>query len=137
MGLFQKGSFVLNSGATSRWKLECDALTDDDVECLAFLISNMVGPFSSVEGVPRGGVRLASALNRMLESQGPVRAGPHLIVDDVLTTGRSMEVARAMHVVLTGKTDAVGAVLFARDHVEPSPWIRPVFNINRRLWGFR
>jgi len=35
MNLFQFGDFSLHSGSKSKWKIECDALTDEDVEALA------------------------------------------------------------------------------------------------------
>lgn len=87
MGLFKKQVVKLNSGQESDFKIECDALTDEDWECLAYLISKEVS-FDSVRGVPTGGNKLAEAL---------VKYGTNtwtqtiLIVDDVLTTGGSME----------------------------------------------
>jgi hypothetical protein len=38
MNLFQLGSFTLASGKSSYWKLECDALADDDIKTLAEMI---------------------------------------------------------------------------------------------------
>jgi len=112
MNLFQLGSFVLNSGRPADFKIESDALTDDDWKCLAYLLSKRVAPFGSVEGVPRGGLKLAGYLKEYA-TEGPV-----LIVDDVLTTGGSMDRVRA------GRT-ANGAVVFARG-VTPD-WITPLF----------
>ncbi len=68
MNLFQRGAFVLSSGAKSTWKIECDALTPDDVETLAEMIRQIVVPFGSVEGVPRGGLRLAAAMKKYATS---------------------------------------------------------------------
>lgn len=121
--LFRLGEFALSSGRPSRLKIDCDALGDDDIEALALLVRHLVGPFSSVEGVPRGGVRLAEAL-RMYEIDGP-----HLIVDDVLTTGAGMvRAAKAC-----GKPAFVGAVIFARG---PCPaWVEPVFRLHPELEG--
>lgn len=39
MNLFQTGNFKLHSGKTSNFKIECDALTDEDLETFAKLIS--------------------------------------------------------------------------------------------------
>lgn len=110
--LFRLGSFRLHSGLWSPFKIDCDALGERDWVALAKVVANQVGPFGAVEGVPTGGLALAAQLERYA-SDGPV-----LIVDDVLTTGGSMEAQRA------GRP-ALGAVVFARG--TPSPWIRPVF----------
>ena len=126
MNLFQLGDFTLNSGVKSKWKLECDALTDDDIETLAEMIRQMVGPFSSVEGVPRGGLRLAAALQPFATLHGP-----HLIVDDVLTTGGSME-RRKTELGSTKGTKTVGAVVFARGQCPW--WIKPLFQCPLELW---
>lgn len=129
--LFQLGDFTMSSGMHSRFKLECDALTDADVQTLAYLVSVLVGPFASVEGVPRGGLRLAGALAPYL-----ARSGPHLIVDDVLTTGRSLEAARAAYWqrgFREEETDVVGCVVFARG---PCPgWVRALCPLPERLWS--
>ena len=122
--LFQLGEFVLNSGKTSRFKLECDSLTDGDWQALAKMVSLLVGTFSSVEGVPRGGLKLAAALEEHRWRDGPI-----LLVDDVLTTGGSMERMRRerFHGMPT-----VGAVIFARG---PCPnWIKAVFQMPECFW---
>lgn len=124
MNLFQLGNFTLASGASSRWKLECDALTDDDIATLAEMIRQMVGPFSSVFGVPRGGLRLAKALERYQELNGPL-----LIVDDVLTTGGSI---RKYYDDLGSKESFVGAVIFARGQCPA--WVKPLFQLPECFW---
>lgn len=68
--LFQHGNFLLHSGDTTSFKIDCDALSDDDIETLAFEISLRVPPFSNVEGVPTGGLRLAQALERYRDGDG-------------------------------------------------------------------
>lgn len=112
--LFSAGDFTLHSGLPSAWKIDCDALTDSDISTIARMLCDLLPPFGSVEGVPRGGLRLASALADH-RSKGPL-----LIVDDVLTTGGSMERHR------NGR-DAIGAVIFARGKC--APWIIPLFSI--------
>lgn len=128
MNLFQTGNFKLNSGKESSWKIECDSLTDDDIAALAEMIRQMVGPFNAVIGVPRGGLRLASALR-------PFASGffPCLIVDDVLTTGGSMERTKKEYARTYGHLTPVnGAVIFARG---PCPsWIKPLFQMPSSLW---
>lgn len=119
--LFQLGRFRLHSGEHVRWKIECDALTEDDLAALALMLKERVQPFGSVIGVPGGGFPLAKALRKYRT------AGPLLIVDDVLTTGASMEEVR--HATIPGwhGATAIGAVLFARG---PCPeWITPVFTL--------
>ena len=116
--LFARGEFLLASDSVSDWKVECDALTDADVHTLAILMSRIVGSYGSVEGVPTGGWRFAKELESFIV---PGRAdGPLLIVDDVFTTGGSMERHRA------GR-DAIGVVAFARG---PLPeWIQAVWHV--------
>lgn len=113
--LFRLQATTLHSGERSRWKIDCDALTDGDIATLADLIAERVGPFSAVEGVPNGGLRLAEALRRYQTSHRPL-----LIVDDVLTTGASLEAQRA------GR-EAIGAVIFARR--EPPSWVSALFQM--------
>ena len=137
--MFQLGDFTLSSGARSKWKIECDAWTDEDVCALAQMIRQLVGPFSSVEGVPRGGLRLAEAL-KPFSSLGA--DAPILIVDDVLTTGKSLEKAKAAYLgsipeggmlyERRGSHMLVGAVVFARGQC-PS-WIKAVFQMPECFW---
>lgn len=109
--LFQRGTFRLHSGKQSNWKIDCDALTDLDITALAEMIAEGL-QFGSVEGVSTGGLRLAKAL------EVHVSEGPLLIVDDVLTTGASIEKQRA------GR-EAIGAVIFARGAWPV--WVMPLF----------
>lgn len=119
MNLFNSGEFTLNSGQKSFFKVDCDALTDRDIDCLARLIKDNLPLFGWVEGVPTGGLRLAEALKPLSE---PDCTEIGLIVDDVLTTGNSMETQRA------GRA-AMGIVIFNRMpmmNVTPG-WIRSVW----------
>ena len=115
MNLFSTGAFTLNSGQPTNFKIDCDHLTDRDIATCAMLIADLVPPFGIVEGVPTGGLRLAEALEKY--AGGPSER--LLIVDDVMTTGYSMEEQRQ------GR-DAYGAVIFSRTSDWPS-WIRPLF----------
>lgn len=118
MSLFNVGAFMLHSGSTSPFLIDCEALVDEDWEALALIIAMSGHPpsFSRVEGVPRGGLRLAAALERHCFPGR--RSAPLLIVDDVLTTGASMEQQR------NGR-DAVGWVVFARGPCPP--WVHAIF----------
>ena len=117
MALFVKQDFIMHSGGIASYKIDCDALSDEDIETLAFIISEK-GKFSRVVGVPRGGMRLANALKKYVSGVGPT-----LIVDDVLTTGASMEEAREK----LNDPKAVGIVIFARK--QPASWIKPLFEM--------
>jgi hypothetical protein len=120
--LFQQGAHTLRSGEPSAWKIECDALTDADIETLALMLVERLPTFGAVEGVARGGERLAQAL-RHCPARYYAADRPVLIVDDVLTTGASLEQQRA------GR-EAIGAVLFARG---PCPsWVTPLFQMPLR-----
>ena len=115
--MFVLKEFITHSGLRRPFKIECDNLTYKDWECLAWIVSNMIGSFGSVEGVPRGGLLLANRLKDYITE------GPLLVVDDVFTTGASMEQQR-------NKRYAKGAVVFAR--TTPPDWIRSVFLLNTR-----
>lgn len=120
MGLFNLGNFVLHSGEESHFKIDCDALTDDDIAAVADILASMLPPFAEVYGIPRGGRRLADAIRRYTTTEG---RGTLLIVDDVLTTGRSMQEERARRII---NRRVIGAVIFARTTLIPS-WITPLF----------
>lgn len=111
--LFQKDRFRSHSGQNLSWKIECDALTDADIRCLALQTVKMIGGTYAVIGVPSGGLRFAKALKKLMHMSVDL-----LIVDDVLTTGASMEEQRA-------DRKAKGIVIFARG---PCPdWVTPIF----------
>lgn len=131
MGLINVGGFVLKGGKRSNWKLDCDALSDSDIHAAAWLLFKLVGHFSSVKSIPRGGDRLAAALRNHVAAKGP-----HLIVDDVLTTGGSMELARRRYLAeqeVPALVPVVGAVLFARGRCPE--WVRPLFQLPPELWS--
>ncbi len=121
--LFQQGNFRLHSGAQSWFKIECSSLIDEDWATIARLIAEGV-KFSAVIGVPNGGLKLAKALQSYTSSETNL---PTLIVDDVLTTGNSMEQVRK-----TVKGETLGIVLFARGRC-PS-WITPIFQMDARKY---
>ncbi len=84
MSLLQLGNVRLAGGGDSCYKLDCDFLTDADIECCAALLQRLCTPYGSVSGVPRGGERLATAM-RPGASMGPL-----LITEDVVTSGGSV-----------------------------------------------
>lgn len=131
MGLFCYGNFKLHSGSETFFKINCDALTDEDLDTLVALIMEKVTWFAKVEGVPTGGLRLAEKLAKyakgeyaetrvMGRADGKIYNTPLLIVDDVLTSGASMEEQRA------GRK-AQGVVIFARGKCPD--WVKPIFQM--------
>lgn len=121
MELFETKIFTMHSGDTGHWKIECDALTDADIDTLALMISEKFD-FMGAYGIPTGAVRLGKALRKYKT----IGSDNFLIVDDVLTTGASMvEVKKKI------KThhNIIGVVLFAR--TLPPDWVYPVF----QLWN--
>jgi orotate phosphoribosyltransferase len=117
--LFQSGTFSLASGAASTFKIECNALSTAEWECLAQMLVDRLPSFGWVSGVPRGGIPLADALQPYANGDDPT-----LIVDDVWTTGGSMRRFRdEKYGELAG--GVIGAVVFARGPVEP--WVTPLW----------
>jgi len=130
--LFQLGKFTLASGRSSFWKIDCDSLTADEIACLARLVLDRVPPFGRVVGVPRGGVRLAAAL----EAHCRDHCARVLLVDDVYMTGESMRNERE-HICRNYRVrneQVVGFVLFARE-VVTDDWITPLFQITPATYG--
>lgn len=125
MNLFALGQWKLHSGYWSLMKIDCDALTDVDLDAIAFCIAGLLLPFGEVCSVPTGGDRLAEKL----ELHCTPEVDRLLIVDDVLTTGGSIiDVYRE---VVDGWDDVIGAVIFARG-VCPT-WVTPLFQLNPEL----
>ena len=123
MTLFVEDAFVASSGRVLPWKVECDALTDDDWQWAAKRIAQRqwIGPLF---GIPRGGMKLTQALKQYSDPQCDIP----MIVDDVLTTGASMEKMR-LACERVFESEPVGIVMFAR--VRPAAWINPIW----QLWG--
>lgn len=116
------GEFKLHSGSRSRWKIDCDALTNDDYETLAWIVVDKFKiKYRRVIGIPNGGTQFAVALLKY--TRGDVDTT--LIVDDVLTTGKSMnEMMKKAHLPV------IGVVIFARG---PYPeWVYPIFTLGRK-----
>lgn len=117
MNLFQLGNFTLHSGIQSFFKIDCDALTNNDWQTLARMIYENVPKFRKVIGIPKGGIKLADALKQY---RFPNPENPVLIVDDVLTTGNSMENMKRQI-----GDNCIGAVVFARNKCPD--WIISLF----------
>ena len=88
MNLFQDGDFTSHAGLPLKWKLECDAITDDEWRCLAKMVMDyQTRPFYKAVGIPRGGLKFAEAMNEYASDNDTDQI---MICDDVFTTGTSM-----------------------------------------------
>jgi len=124
INLFQLGKFMLHSGKKSLWKIDCDALTDEDYEVLAYIVAKEWKlHYMKVITIPTGGNRFANKLKRYETWNW---SDPILIVDDVLTTGNSFEVVKKEEV-----KEVIGVVIFARGQCPD--WVRPIFQMNNRI----
>ena len=87
--LFTAGDFISHAGLPLKWKIECDAIRSEEWDCLAQMIMEYQKiSFRWVEGIPRGGVSLATALKKYID---PNADDIGLVVDDVWTTGTSFK----------------------------------------------
>jgi len=120
-----KEKFISHSGQELNWKVECDALTDNEIDVFAYLIGRKFQgcDIQKIVSIPRGGDRLALALHKYIPLK--VESKTILIVDDVFTTGKSMEEAIG-RLWTNNETCVRGAVMFARS--KPFSWVYSVFN---------
>lgn len=125
MSLFQTGEFNLHSGQKSTFKIDCDALTDEDIKTVALMLVHRLPAFGFVIGVPQGGLRLAKAMKPFIVEDSNNR----LIVDDVLTTGGSMEKFKKDMYLPIFHPVVFGAVIFARSFTPD--WITPLFRLEK------
>ena len=89
MSLFQDGNFKSHAGLPLKWKLECDAITDDEWRCLAKIVMEyQERPFYKAVGIPRGGLKFAEAMNKYASGN---EEDSIMVCDDVFTTGTSFK----------------------------------------------
>ena len=126
MSLFTKKNFIGHAGGELDWKIECDDLTDEDWQTLAYIVSKSY-TFGAVIGIPRGGLKFAEALKPYITLESEYV----LIVDDVLTTGMSMEEAKTkyMQTYKCHEMDIFGIVAFSRKRVGCPEWIQPILQL--------
>ena len=121
--LFQSLNFKSHSGLELKWKIECDAISDPEWFTISQMIMEISPPFKEAVGIPRGGTKLGNLLNQYGTGK---RKDPICIVDDVLTTGGSMnEFLRKRH--WRNPTDYIGWVVFAR--IKPPEWVTALFQM--------
>lgn len=132
MSLFELKKFTSHFGEELSWKIDCDSLTLSDLRALATLVREYSRPLISrkIVGIGRGGSHFAAALEDLnKESLNAVRSGV-LIVDDVLTTGKSMNEERGRCVQMGIDSGSIhGIVIFSRAKKVPD-WIMPIFQLN-------
>ena len=87
--LFKWEEFTSHAGKQLKFKIECDAITPSEWDCLArMVVEYQDRPFSHAEGIPRGGIPFANALNKYASGN---KDDHPLICDDVWTTGKSFK----------------------------------------------
>lgn len=121
--LFRWGKFKSAAGYELDWKIECDALDNDDWACIARMCAALVPPFYMVTGVPRGGLRFAEHMTAHQSKD----ASTILVVDDVWTTGLSMHRHVGELGLQTGEWH--GLVAFSRTYRLPA-WVHCLCQIN-------
>lgn len=125
--MFKWKPFKSHAGKPLSWKIECDDLSDEDIDCLAKLVYTKY----SYEEVSYPSTNSANVINLVskLERHKSFNADyDYLIVDDVLTTGKSMnDIYEHLHTNHGYKIK--GVVIFARN--ECPDWITPIFQLNK------
>ena len=122
--LFQLGDFVSHAGKTLKWKLECDAISPKEWDCLAAMIMQYnKRSFGSVEGIPRGGIPLADALRKYATE------GPPMIVDDIYTTGKSFDDYVYQHYRAMSFDYNPKWVIFARGKIKDKHNVNALFRL--------
>jgi orotate phosphoribosyltransferase len=120
MSLLTNGNFTLHAGGQSDFKIDCDALTELEIDEIAKFVAARI-TFNRVIGVPKGGSRLADALKRYQDGGD---GGTVLLVDDVWTTGKAMNNIKKL---FKKNIDVIGFVIFAR--ANPEAWVRVLFHV--------
>ena len=123
--LFIEEDFTGHSGGQLHWKIEMDALDEAEWKCIARMIMEYeTRPFQAAIGIPRGGLTLSMYLNDY-STQNP--KDPYLIVDDVLTTGGSMNYFLDQYFRNREPQPYIGWVVFAR--TQPPDWVTALFQM--------
>lgn len=129
--LFNYGTCALSSGRKSKFKIDCDALTEADLRTCAELLKGILPPFDGARSVSTGGNLLATLLQESATWSSGGYPSQILIVDDVFTTGASISKERDKLRKIFPRTTIFGAVIFAR---APTPkWITALFTLNPQL----
>ena len=83
MNLIIDGEFIAHSGGSLPFKIDCDALSDAELDTLAKQYAKTVHGqvFGEIVGVPRGGLRFAAVLQKYIEVGGSITWRTNLLVD--------------------------------------------------------
>jgi hypothetical protein len=128
--LLQKKNFISHAGLNLTWKMECDALTNEDWQTVVHLVNEYfkaIGGFKEAIGIPRGGLVFAQSLQQYRDP----KSHRILIVDDVLTTGKSLHDERAARFKNTDYDPIEGVVLFNRSSGYVPSWIHCIFSMGQ------
>ena len=144
--LFQKVDFKSHSGLDLSWKIEMDALTPNEWDCIAHMIMELSRPFQKAIGIPRGG----TFLGKLLDKHSTGKSSPPICNDhDVLTNGGSMNDFKRKK-QWREPTEYIGWVVFARGPVpiwidalfrmpyrEPDGQVMSLMGIKKDEWSWR
>jgi len=122
--LFQSIDFTSHSGLDLSWKIEMDALSDPEWFTIKKMIMELTPPFKEAVGIPQGGTKLGDLLN---EHGTGKEEDPICIVDDVLTTGGSMEYFLTQYQRNRRPFTVIGWVVFARGQCPG--WVTSLFQM--------
>jgi orotate phosphoribosyltransferase len=126
--LFELGNFELHSGEVSKWKIECDALTEGDYKTCAYIVAEewkLI--YNGVKSIGGENSHIFAEKLREYQQNWAIGVNTLLIVDDVLTTGKSMQ--ETYDIWKSAKNiKQIGVVIFARGKCQK--WIRPIFQYN-------
>lgn len=126
--LFKWEEFTSHAGKQLKFKIECDAITPSEWDCLArMVVEYQDRPFSHAEGIPRGGIPFARALNKY--ASGNSKDFP-LICDDVWTTGKSFKDYMTLNYSHYPATWGHRWVVFRRGPVESLNGCKALFTLH-------
>ena len=132
MSLFQWGRFNSSAGKQLNWKFDCDFLTDGDWEALGRMAWEKMDDRAGLDFVPADDKKSGNA-NKFAAAiaacGGLIKPTFPCIVDDVWTTGKTMETKKRQLVKLGHNANKIiGVVVLARG---PYPaWVKPVLKLD-------
>ena len=134
MNLFQDGNFTSHAGLPLKWKLECDAINDNEWRCIAKMVMDYQDrPFYKAVGIPRGGLKFAEAMNEYASGNDTDQI---MICDDVFTTGTSMLDFIKEEYPLWSMGQGYRWVVFARNSSNVHPFhTKALFTMPGPLWN--
>ncbi len=109
----------LFSGKQSHFRIDAEHFEEEDIENIAWLFAQTTS-FGFVISIPRGGNMFADALRKLSTKESDTV----LIVDDVLSTGKSMQ---SYYDLFSKDKEVKGVVLFSRG--ETPDWITAIFQL--------